>query len=102
MGRESKKTSSKPAASTEFDAFWKDYPRKIGKEAARKAFTKALRLTDFATIMEGVVSLRMEVAGKDPKFTPHAATWLNAGRWDDETDAQQPAIVPAGYAWANR
>lgn len=102
MGRESKKTSSKPAASTEFDSFWKDYPRKIGKEAARKAFAKALRLTDFATIMEGVVSLRMEVAGKDPKFTPHAATWLNAGRWDDETEAQQPAIVPAGYAWANR
>jgi hypothetical protein len=102
MGRESKKTSSKPAASTEFDTFWKDYPRKIGKEAARKAFAKALRLTDFAKIMEGVVTLRMEVAGKDPKFTPHAATWLNAGRWDDEVDAPQQSVVPAMYGWANR
>lgn len=95
-------TSSPLPASTEFDSFWRDYPRKIGKEAARKAFAKALKLTDFATIMEGVVSLRMEVAGKDQKFTPHAATWLNAGRWDDETDTPQQAIVPAGYAWANR
>ena len=102
MGRESKKTSSKPAASTEFDAFWKDYPRKIGKEAARKAFAKALRLTDFAKIMEGVVTLRMEVAGKDPKFTPHAATWLNAGRWDDEVERPTLQVVPAAYGWANR
>lgn len=103
MGRERKKTSSKPAASTDgFDAFWKDYPRKVGKEAAKKAFGRALKQTDLNTIMEGVVSLRMEVAGKDPKFTPHAATWLNAGRWDDEPAAPVQAIIPAAYGWANR
>ncbi|MEV7606100.1 hypothetical protein AB0N65_11730 [Paenarthrobacter sp. NPDC089322] len=102
-GRESKKTSSKPSASTdEFDAFWGEYPRKVGKEAAKKAFAKALRLTSYGTIMEGVGNLRMEVAGKDPKFTPHAATWLNAGRWDDEPEPPTQAIIPAAYGWANR
>jgi hypothetical protein len=101
-GWEGKKTSSKPAASKEFDSFWASYPRKIGKEAAKKAFTKALTKTTAEKIMSGVEDLRIQVAGKDPQFTPHAATWLNAGRWDDEVAKPQLAIVPNGYAWANR
>jgi len=93
-----KKTSSKPAASTvEFDAFWASYPRKVGKAAAQKAFAKALRSTDAETIMSGVESLRVEVAGKDPKFTPHPATWLNEGRWDDEAPGQLQ--IPASSPW---
>jgi hypothetical protein len=101
-GWEGKKTSSKPAASKEFDSFWASYPRKIGKEAAKKAFTKSLTKTTAEKIMSGVEDLRIQVAGKDPQFTPHAATWLNAGRWDDEVAKPQLAIVPNGYAWANR
>ncbi|HEX9154126.1 MAG TPA: hypothetical protein VF819_01105, partial [Nitrospira sp.] len=102
MGWEGKKTSSKPAASKEFDSFWASYPRKIGKEAARKAFVKAITKTTAGKIMDGVEQLRIEVAGKDQQFTPHAATWLNAGRWDDEITRPQLAAVPNGYAWANR
>lgn len=101
-GWEGKKTSSKPAASKEFDSFWASYPRKIGKEAARKAFIKAITKTTAGKIMEGVDQLRIDVAGKDQQFTPHAATWLNAGRWDDEVTRPNLATVPAGYAWANR
>jgi hypothetical protein len=95
--------SSKPAASKEqFDSFWASYPRKIGKEAARKAFTKALTKTTAGKIMDGVERLRIEVAGKDQQYTPHAATWLNAGRWDDEVAQPTLSVVPAGYGWANR
>jgi len=102
MGREGKKTSAKPAASQEFDSFWASYPRKIGKEAARKAFVKAIKKTTAGKIMDGVEQLRLEVAGKDQQYTPHAATWLNAGRWDDEVARPSLAVVPNGYAWANR
>lgn len=103
MGRESKKTpSSKPSASTDFDTFWAQYPRKVGKEAARKAFVKALTKTTAGKIMDGVEQLRIEVAGKDQQFTPHAASWLNAGRWDDEVAQPALSIVPAMYGWANR
>lgn len=101
-GWEGKKTSSKPAASREFDNFWASYPRKVGKEAARKAFTKALTKTTAGKIMDGVERLRIEVAGKDQQYTPHAATWLNAGRWDDEVAQPMLSVVPAGYGWANR
>ena len=102
--RERKKepTSSTAAPSKEFDSFWASYPRKIGKEAARKAFAKAITKTTAGKIMDGVEQLRIEVAGKDQQFTPHAATWLNAGRWDDEVATPAAVTVPSGYAWANR
>jgi hypothetical protein len=97
MGWE-KKTSSKAAVSmVEFDAFWRDYPRKVGKAAARKAFAKALKSTNPEVIRSGVEALRSEVVGKDPKFTPHPATWLNEGRWDDETPGN--AQIPANSPW---
>ena len=104
MGRESKKTPSSPAKpSMEFDTFWAQYPRKVGKEAARKAFTKAMTKTTHDKIMTGVEDLRIRVAGKDQQFTPHPATWLNEGRWDDEVaQAALVSVVPAGYGWANR
>lgn len=100
--RKKEPSSSKPAASKEFDSFWASYPRKIGKEAARKAFIKAITKTTAGKIMDGVEQLRIEVAGKDQQFTPHAATWLRSGRWDDEVAPPSLAVVPNGYAWANR
>lgn len=107
-GTEEIKTSSKPSASKEieiaFNAFWKDYPRKVGKDLARKAFEKALKRTDAHTIMGGLETLRIEVAGKDQQFIPHPTSWLNAGRWADEAPQPQPrlAVVPQQYGWANQ
>lgn len=71
---------------TEFDRFWAVYPRHVGKDAARKAFSKALgRITEddpLAVILAGVE--RALPGWDDPNFIPHPASWLNAGRWDDE------------------
>ena len=92
-----KTTSSSPTASKAFDEFWSRYPRKVGKVAARKAFTQALRMTDVSAIIRGVEALKIQVAGKDPQFTPHPATWLNEGRWDDEAPGQQQ--IPTNSPW---
>lgn len=89
MGRDGKKTSSSPAKpSMEFDTFWAAYPRKVGKIAGRTAFDKAIKLTTLEQILEGIKLLKIETAGKDIDFTPHPASWLNAGRWDDEPSTQ--------------
>jgi hypothetical protein len=69
-----------------FAAFWAEYPRKIGKAAAVKAYAKATKAADPDTILAG---LRNAVAvwkatSTEDRFIPHASTWLNAGRWDDE------------------
>ena len=95
MGRESKKTpSSKPAASTDFDTFWAAYPRKVGKIAGKKAFDKAIRLTNLEQILQGIELLKRETQGKEPEFIPHPASWLTAGRWDDEPSSKPAANSP--------
>jgi hypothetical protein len=70
-------------SSENFEIFWEHYPRKIGKLAAKKAFDKAIKLTDFDTIMDACVDFASSRKGQDEAFTPHPATWLNQGRWDD-------------------
>lgn len=91
--REIKKTPSSPAKpSMEFDLFWAQYPRKVGKQATIKAYAKAMKLTTPEHILKGIKLLRLETAGKEITFTPHPATWLNEGRWDDEpSSAAKPA-----------
>ena len=93
-----KKTSSSPATPPmEFDTFWAQYPRKVGKQAAIKAYAKSLKLTTPERILEGVKLLKSETAGKEIDFIPHPSSWLNAGRWDDEPSSKQskpPAFSP--------
>lgn len=71
----------------EFDEFWLSYPRKIGKEPARKAYLKALKSTDHQTIMDGLESYKKN----KPEYADwaHASTWLNAARWNDEYDEKK-------------
>lgn len=74
-----------------FDDFWAAYPRKVGKDAARKAWTKAALATSTVQIIEGAKNYAGQREGEDSQFTAHPATWLNAGRWDDEPPRTAPA-----------
>lgn len=80
-------TAAKAATYTaEFEAFWTAYPNKTGKAAAVKAYAKALRTATAEQVMAG---LQATVAvwtaeRRERQFIPHPATWLNAGRWEDE------------------
>lgn len=76
--------ASAPSASDEaFARFWNEYPRKEAKAAARKAWAKAVKIADPQMIIDGAARFACDV-NRDPGFTPHPATWLNAGRWEDE------------------
>lgn len=70
----------------DFDLFWKTYPRRVGKLAALKAYQKARSVGTSDEIQAGA-SLYLEHLPDDPTFIPHAATWLNKGRWMDEYEA---------------
>lgn len=78
--------NSEPAG---FAAFWSAYPRKTAKGAARKAYVSALRKTNAETLLAAVGCYPFD---RDPKFVPHAATWLNDERWTD--DAVAPPTGP--------
>jgi hypothetical protein len=69
-----------------FDTFWREYPKKKSKGTARKAFEKALKRTDFDTIMAALRALKgtREWTKDDGQYVPYPATWLNAEGWNDE------------------
>lgn len=73
-----------PQAASEFDEFWSHCPKKVGKDAARKAFDKARKRTDAATITAGMTRYATDPNLPERQFIPDPSTWLNAGRWDDE------------------
>lgn len=84
--------SSKDPHAEAFGAWWEIYPRKVSKQAAAKAWkarTKAKDLPD--DLVEITQRFAASVAGKDPEFIPHPATWLNQKRWEDV-----PTSAPSG------
>jgi uncharacterized protein YdaU (DUF1376 family) len=69
---------------SDFDLFYETYPRKIGKGAAKVAYARALKKIDKDKLLKATEIFAKQRAGKDIQYTPHPATWLNQGRWDDE------------------
>ena len=73
-----------------FEEFWRAYPRKVGKGAARKAYLKVmeLRLATHDVVISAVLRYIPLWATKKPRFIPHPATWLNQERWEDDIDGE--------------
>ena len=74
-----------------FAEFWKTYPRKVGKAAAEKAWSKA-KGVDLSTILQAIERARAtEQWLKDGgQFIPHPSTWLAQRRWEDEPAEAAP------------
>ena len=72
-----------------FDVFWAAYPRKVGKDAARKAFLKVK--ADLQTLLIAIDHQRDSEQWKreNGRYIPNPATWLNQGRWQDELPADE-------------
>jgi len=63
-----------------FDSFWSAYPRKTSKQTASKAFAK---LSD-ENQQKAIDNIARLYANTEVQFVPHAATYLNQARWEDE------------------
>lgn len=94
-----RKKERETTTSSDFDTFWDQYPRKIAKGNAAKAFDKALTKTDATTILNGLANYLPAWAQTEEKFIPHAATWLNGERWADQVAAPKAVDVPRDQ-WA--
>lgn len=67
-----------------FEAFWTSYPRKVGKQAARKAFDKVnVPVKTLVTAIERQ-KCSAQWRKENGRYIPNPATWLNQGRWEDE------------------
>lgn len=82
------------AYSAAFEQWYAAYPRRIGKQAASSAFGRRLsaialnrgtgRDEALAWLVEVTRQFAASPAGQAGQFTPHPATWLNEGRYDDD------------------
>ena len=78
------KSNPNTSRASAFDAFWSAYPKKTGKEAAKKSFARAK--ADIGTMLSALeVQKQSEQWTKNNgQFIPNPTTWLNQGRWEDE------------------
>ena len=86
---------------SEFDAFWKAYPKRLAKGDARKAWhqTEAIRpaLPELMAAIEA--QCRSDQWRKnDGQFIPYPATFLRQERWSDELKVTLPGVVQ-GKEW---
>lgn len=84
-----------PIVPTAFDEFWNAYPRKVSKDAARKAYDRAIKAgrATAADLTAGATRYAAERKGEDSTFTKHPATWLNAGCWADEPAPKRATVA---------
>lgn len=92
---EKEETPSAVCVVGDFDEFWELYPRKVGKEDARKAWKRCKDRPANALLLP-TVRLQMQSEQWRKGFIPNPATWLNQQRWNDELPTVQAkhAIPP--------
>jgi hypothetical protein len=83
-----------------FDNFWKLYPRKVAKRVAQGAFNRLTKQeqTDAVEAIEQHVAY-WKLKGTESDFIPHASTWLNQGRWEDELDMTPKEMKRPALPW---
>jgi hypothetical protein len=80
------KNRHEPSHSAEqFDQFWKIYPRKVAKGAARRAWDRVMSSPSappLSALLDAASSYAQTQT--DPRYICHPATWLSQERWSDE------------------
>lgn len=87
-------TGTLPALTSEFEQFWAEYPRRIGKKAALKAFLNARDRPRIDDLLESIRKAKAspQWAKDGGQYIPHPATWLNRGQWADVPTETKPTV----------
>jgi hypothetical protein len=75
-----------------FDAFWSAYPRKVGKNAAWRAWQKLKPDPELTSTILSALTWQRRQDGwlrEGGRFVPHPSNWLDRGQWADEPTARQ-------------
>ena len=76
-----------------FERLWALYPRKVGKQKARKYYERAVKNgTSDKEIRKGIESYNKEiqVQGTQTNFIQHGATWFGNAGWENEYNFELP------------
>jgi hypothetical protein len=80
-----------------FEQWWQHYPRRVAKKFAHRVFERLRSSGEvpFEVLLSATQNYARSMVGKDMKYVAHPATWLNAGRWDDDENALLDVKVSA-------
>ena len=84
---------SEENAREQFEKFWSAYPRKEGKQKARSAFEKVTVSLDVLLTALEAHKKSAQWTKDNGQFIPHAATWLNGKRWEDQVTVEKAGYV---------
>ena len=81
-----------------WETFWQLYPRKVSRKMAEKAWLK-LSTTEQQQALSALPThiKYWEQSGTAKEYIPHASSWLNQARYEDELEMPQPKS--AAVAW---
>jgi len=94
---------------SDFDLFWQEYPRKVGKQDCIKIWRHPKKRKLRPPIEDIIDALTVQKISDDwtkeeGRYIPNPSTWLNQGRWDDElrmpSETKAKDLQPKTYAQA--
>ena len=88
------KSNPNTSRASAFDAFWAAYPKKVGKGAAEKSFSK-LSPSLLPQMLSAIDTQKKsdQWAKDNGQFIPNPATWLNQRRWEDEVQTKSSGFA---------
>jgi hypothetical protein len=93
------------ASDDRFDIFWNEYPRRVSRKDAEKAWKK-LKPDEqlFAVIMENLRKQKKcdDWKRDDGQYIPYPATWLNGQRWEDEVKQHYRKVQVSAQDYGQR
>jgi hypothetical protein len=85
----------------DFLKFWEAYPKKIGKDAALRAWKARAGTRPALAVLVSAIERQAQSdqwQKENGQFIPNPSTWLNQGRWADEINSGVGSID----AWARK
>jgi hypothetical protein len=79
-----------------FDEFWENYPKKVAKADARKAWQQTKNVRPELTMLISAIKAHCKTEQwmrNSGAFIPYPATWLRGERWEDELTIVLPDVV---------
>lgn len=99
-GKRGRRGADKPQeADVLFDRFWNAYPKKKGKEAARRAWKKLSPDMALCRVMAEALDRQRQSRDwqrEEGRYIPYPASWLNGRRWEDGPDGAASIADPYG------
>ena len=88
------KSNPNTSRASAFDAFWSAYPKKVGKGAAEKSFSK-LSPSLLPQMLSAIDAQKKsdQWAKDNGQFIPNPTTWLNQRRWEDEVQTKSSGFA---------